>query len=371
VIDPVFREDEMAALSIGAFAQACGLTPKALRLYDELGLLTPARVDACTGYRYYERSQLDRARLIAWLRGIGMPLSRIRVVCDLPRAAAAQEISTYWHQVEADIAARRETVSFLVDRLSGKDPTMSAHHTPVRLNHACVLDRGLVRNTNQDALYAGGALFAVADGFGPGAEHGNTGNGEGAASATAVAALRSADTVVPPEKLTTTLLAGFHDARASVNRVAGAPDAGTTLTALLWSGADFALAHVGDSRAYLVREGELESLTHDHTYVQSLVDEGRLTPEEAQTHPERTTLVRALCGLKTTEPDLHLRQAMPGDRYLLCTDGVYAVVDDLQELLTTATAPQEAVDRISAAAHAAGAPDNLACIVVDVHASDN
>src|SRR5690606_14266208 len=104
-----------------------------------------------------------------------------------------------------------------------------------------------------------------------------TGNGEGAASATAVAALRSADTVVPPEKLTTTLLAGFHDARASVNRVAGAPDAGTTLTALLWSGADFALAHVGDSRAYLVREGELESLTHDHTYVQSLVDEGRLT----------------------------------------------------------------------------------------------
>src|SRR5690606_41362288 len=116
---------------IGAVAPARRLSRKELRLYAAVGLLTPARVDACTGNRYYERAQLDRARLIAGLRGIGMPLSRIRVVCDLPRAAAAQEISTYWHQVEADIAARRETVSFLVDRLSGKDPTMSAHHTPV------------------------------------------------------------------------------------------------------------------------------------------------------------------------------------------------------------------------------------------------
>ncbi|WP_298176047.1 MerR family transcriptional regulator [Saccharomonospora sp.] len=201
----------MAALSIGAFARACGLTPKALRLYDELGLLAPARVDAFTGYRHYEWSQLDRARLIAWLRGIGMPLPRIRVVCELPPAAAAQEIRTYWRQVEADIAARRETVSFLVDRRSGKDPVMSTHHMPVRLSHACILDRGLGRDHNQDTAYAGDTLFAVADSFGPHAPF------EGSASAAAVTALHAADTAVSPGRLTTTLLAGFHDARAAVH----------------------------------------------------------------------------------------------------------------------------------------------------------
>ncbi len=360
----------MTTLSIGEFAAACGLTPKALRLYDELGLLPPVRVDAFTGYRHYDTSQLDRARLIAWLRGIGMPLTRIRLVCDLPATAAAQEIGTYWRQVEADVSARRETVAFLLDRLSGKDDDMSVSHPPVRLEHATALDRGLVRARNQDTVHADGVLFAVADGFGLPEEAGEQGS---SAADAALRALRRTVSAVPPARLTTTLTTAFHTAWMAVSEfatVTSSPRAGTTLTALLWAGADLAIAHIGDSRAYLLRDGELSRMTQDHTYVQSLVDEGRLTPEEADTHPDRTKLLRALHDGEDAEPDLHLRRARPGDRYLLCTDGLHAVVPGLRAALTESR-PQEVVERLVAEAHAAGAPDNLACVVVDVHDADD
>src|SRR5690349_9064838 len=96
----------MELLTIGAFARESRLSPKALRLYDDLGLLPPARVDPASGYRLYRPDQLERARLVAWLRRLGMPLARIRTVCDLEPAAAADEVAAYWAQVRADIAAR-------------------------------------------------------------------------------------------------------------------------------------------------------------------------------------------------------------------------------------------------------------------------
>ena len=95
----------MRLLSIGAFAHATRLSPKALRLYDELGLLPPAFVDPASGYRFYDPAQLERARLVAWLRRLGMPLARIRVVCDSEPARAADEVAAYWDQVEADTAS--------------------------------------------------------------------------------------------------------------------------------------------------------------------------------------------------------------------------------------------------------------------------
>lgn len=142
--------------------------------------------------------------------------------------------------------------------------------------------------------------------------------------------------------------------------------AGTTLTAMLWSGTTFALAHIGDSRAYLLRDGELTQLTHDHTYVQSLLDEGRLTVDEAAAHPQRARLVRALF-VADADPDLHLREARPGDRYLLCTDGLHAVAApaDIGEVLSTAADPQRAADRLMELADEGGGPDNVACVVVD------
>jgi protein phosphatase len=102
----------MDLLTIGSFARAARLSPKALRLYDELGLLRPAYVDPVSGYRFYDPGQLEHARLVAWLRRLGMPLARTRVVCELPALAAAREISAYWSGVESATAARRTWPAF-------------------------------------------------------------------------------------------------------------------------------------------------------------------------------------------------------------------------------------------------------------------
>ncbi|KAA5836245.1 MerR family transcriptional regulator [Saccharopolyspora hirsuta] len=345
----------MDELSIGEFAQASGLTPKALRLYDELALLPPAHVDARTGYRTYVPAQLATAQLVARLRALGMPLARIRVVLDLPPLAAAAEISSYWRQIEAETAARGELAAALVEELSRKDADM-AEMPEWELHCAARADRGLVRETNEDAVFAGTRLFAVADGFG---EQGS------AASTAALTALEPLDAGEAGDLLRV-LGDATKDAQRAVDE--SAPDhGGTTLTAMLWSGTGFALAHTGDSRAYLLRGGELTQITHDQTFVQSLVDEGRLAPEEAATHPMRAQLLRALVRGGAVEPDLHLREAHVGDRYLLCSDGLHAVLSeqDLHDVLDSAAAPQEAVDRFVRQVHDAGAPDNASCVVVD------
>jgi DNA-binding transcriptional MerR regulator len=114
----------MTMVSIGEFARLSRLSPKALRLYDDLGLLVPAHVDAATGYRWYEAAQLDRARLVAALRRIGVPLARIRDTLALDPESAAEEIRAYWAGAEAEHAAQRVLVGHLVDRLHGKQPAM-------------------------------------------------------------------------------------------------------------------------------------------------------------------------------------------------------------------------------------------------------
>lgn len=362
----------MARLSIGEFAKASGLTPKALRLYDELGLLPPAQVDPRSGYRSYDRRQLDRARLVAWLRGLGMPLARIRVVCDLPAPAAAAEVASYWRQVEADTAARKELATFLVGQLSEQDSERDSEQdsrpaeVPAdwELRSASHADRGLVRESNEDATYEGRHLFAVADGFGARGM-------DRSAGAVAIDALGPFDVEVPAARLTNALGSAANGAGEAVRRfITSDPareHAGTTLTAMLWSGGQFALTHVGDSRAYLLRGGDLTQVTHDHTFVQSLVDEGKLTREEAVAHPNRATLLRALHRDDPAEPDLHLREAHTGDRYLLCSDGLHAVVAEhrLRHVLEVAGTPSQAVDHLTELVYGAGAPDNAAFVVVD------
>ena len=341
-------------LTIGAFARACRLSPKALRLYDELELLRPARVDPDTGYRYYAVAQLERARLVAWLRRLGMPLARIREVCALPPTAAVDEIRAYWADVEAQTAVRRDLAAFLVDHLSSssrKDTTM------LELRYSAHSDRGRVRPANQDTAYAGTRLLAVADGFGPAGAP---------VSGAAVEALRFLDTEeVPAGNVLNLLEEAVRGATEAVRDVADADENGTTLTALLWTGSQLALVHIGDSRAYLLRDGGLFRITHDHSVVQSLIDEGRLTPEEAGAHPQRTLLLKALT---TGTPDLKLHDARRGDRYLLCSDGLTAVVPEhrIRELLTAHPSPEEAVRTLVDAANEAGGPDNVSCVVADV-----
>src|SRR6202012_3689655 len=120
------RRTHVTLMSSGEFARTSGLTRKALRLYDELGLLTPARVDPQTGYRFYATAQLEQARLVAWLRRLGMPLASIRAIGTLSPTAAAAELAAYWDQVEAETAVRRELASFLIGYLSGRDAAMTS-----------------------------------------------------------------------------------------------------------------------------------------------------------------------------------------------------------------------------------------------------
>lgn len=355
----------MTMLTIGAFARACRLSPKALRLYDELELLRPARVDPDTGYRYYAVGQLEQARLVAWLRRLGMPLAGIREVCALEPAAAAREIRAFWARTEAETAVRRDLAAFLVDHLTaagavgavpGKDTTM------LELRCSAHSDRGRVRPSNQDTAYAGSRLLAVADGCGPAGAP---------ASTAAVEALRFLDTEELAAGSVLNLLEdAVQGASQAVRDVAeGSEEVGTTLTALLWTGSQLALVHIGDSRAYLLRGNGLFRITHDHTVVQSMIDEGRLTPEEATTHPQRALLLKALTGTTAPPlPDLRLQDAQPGDRFLLCSDGLSGVVSDTRigELLGGATTPEEAVRALTDEANRAGGPDNVSCVAAEV-----
>lgn len=356
----------MGLLTIGAFARASRLSPKALRRYDELGLLRPARVDPVSGYRLYAASQLDQARLVAWLRRLGMPLARIRTVCELAPPEAADEVAAYWGQVEADVEARRNLATVLIDQLSRKDTVMFEEPTQLGIRYAVRSDRGLVRESNQDVAYGGTRLLAVADGFG--APH-----DEPSASAVAVDALTPLDAAIPAGDLLNVLADAMHDADTAVQELAAAGPArremGTTLTALLWSGSQLGLVHIGDSRVYLLRGGELFQLTHDHTVVQSLVDEGRLTVDEVDSHPQRSMLIRALhAGGGRAEPDLQLHEAQAGDRYLLCSDGLHTVlpIETLHQVMSTIPDPEQAVCRLVGLANEEGGPDNIACVVADV-----
>ncbi|MET8580634.1 MerR family transcriptional regulator [Streptomyces collinus] len=350
----------MELLTIGAFARASRLSPKALRLYDELDLLRPARVDPFSGYRYYAVEQLERARLVAWLRRLGMPLAEIRAVCALDRADAAREVRAYWARVEAETAVRRDLAAFLVDQLTAD--SRRDHTTMLELRYAARSDRGHVRTANQDTVYAGRRLLAVADGYGAAGAP---------ASSAAVEALKFLDEGEEPAA--GSVLNVLEDAvrgasEAVLDLAADGEEAGTTLTALLWTGSKLALVHIGDSRVYLLRDGELFRITHDHSVVQSLIDEGRLTPEEAASHPQRALLLKALGTDTPPVPDLRLHEARPGDRYLLCSDGLSAVVPDerIGALLAASPAPDTTAHALIEAANAAGGPDNVSCVVADL-----
>ena len=142
---------------------------------------------------------------------------------------------------------------------------------------------------------------------------------------------------------------------------------GTTLTAVLWRGGRIALIHVGDSRAYLLRDGQLSQITHDHTYVQTLIDSGRITAEEARSHPKRNLLLRAIDGTGVPEGETSIREAQVGDRYLLCSDGLCGVVTDAAIEAVLAQVPIDGRrDRVVHLALAAGAPDNVTAVIADV-----
>ncbi|WP_206442188.1 Stp1/IreP family PP2C-type Ser/Thr phosphatase [Streptomyces boncukensis] len=224
---------------------------------------------------------------------------------------------------------------------------------------------GMIREHNEDSGYAGPRLLAVADGMGGQAA------GE-VASSEVISTMVQLDEDIPGSDILTSLGSAVQRAndqlRVMVEEDPQLEGMGTTLTALLWTGQRLGLVHVGDSRAYLLRDGQLTQITQDHTWVQRLVDEGRITEEEATTHPQRSLLMRALGSGDHVEPDLSIREVRAGDRYLLCSDGLSGVVSQqtLEETLASYQGPQETVQELIQLALRGGGPDNITCIVADV-----
>ncbi|MFC4335017.1 PP2C family protein-serine/threonine phosphatase [Salininema proteolyticum] len=232
------------------------------------------------------------------------------------------------------------------------------------LRYAAVSDRGVVRKGNQDSVYAGPHLIAVADGMG-GMAAGDL------ASAIVINTMRGVDRPPPEESVADELADTVGEANSRIRQVVDKDPAkegmGTTLTALWFDGAWFHLVHIGDSRAYRLRGDEFEQLTMDDSYVQLLINEGRITPEEAETHPQRSLILRAL-GAPEVDPAFQTLAAREGDRLLLCSDGLSGPVSDdrIAEVMRSAETPEEVVQTLTQAAIDAGAPDNVSVLVADV-----
>ncbi|WP_041821663.1 Stp1/IreP family PP2C-type Ser/Thr phosphatase [Streptomyces davaonensis] len=233
------------------------------------------------------------------------------------------------------------------------------------LRFAAGSHKGMIREGNEDSGYAGPRLLAIADGMG-GAAAGEV------ASSEAISTIVALDDDIPGSDILTSLGTAVQRAndqlRSMVEDDPQLEGMGTTLTALLWTGQRLGLVHVGDSRAYLLRDGVLTQITQDHTWVQRLVDEGRITEEEATTHPQRSLLMRALGSGDHVEPDLSIREVRAGDRYLICSDGLSGVVSHqtLEDTLASYQGPQDTVQDLIQLALRGGGPDNITVIVADV-----
>ncbi|HEY0188099.1 MAG TPA: protein phosphatase 2C domain-containing protein [Cellulomonas sp.] len=237
----------------------------------------------------------------------------------------------------------------------------------IALRYAARSDVGLVRSNNQDSAYAGPHLLVVADGMGGHA-------GGDVASSVAVAALAPLDGEAHgPDDALDELERALESAREEIiARTRIDPDLagmGTTVTAILRAGNKLAMVHLGDSRGYLFRDGVLTQVTTDHTFVQHLVNTGKITPEEAEHHPQRSVVMRVLGDFDIDiAPDLSVREARPGDRWLLCSDGLSGFVsgDTIARTLHEIADVDTCAERLVQLALRAGGGDNVTVLVADV-----
>ncbi len=222
--------------------------------------------------------------------------------------------------------------------------------------HGALTDIGLHRKTNEDTLVVQPPLYAVCDGM-------------GGASAGEVASGLAAETLAAAVAGGTPLHAAAEAANAAVFRRAHdnleQTGMGTTLTAFVLEGSTARFAHIGDSRAYLLRDGELHQVSDDHSLVGEMVRDGRLTEEEAAVHPHRSILSRALGTEPQARIDEFTEDLLPGDVLLLCSDGLSGPVPaDVIRVALTRSDPQAAAERLIAEARRAGGPDNITAVVV-------
>ncbi|MGD2144902.1 MAG: Stp1/IreP family PP2C-type Ser/Thr phosphatase [Anaerolineae bacterium] len=250
-----------------------------------------------------------------------------------------------------------------------------------RFNVGWVTDVGRVRDHNEDAALIiaaahdgdGGppsfGLFVLADGMG-GHRAGEVASSLAARVAahhitreSYLSSLLDRERDANQPALTEVLIAAAQAANRTVSREV--PGGGTTLICALVLGAQAYVAHVGDSRAYVLTETGLEQITHDHSVVDRLLNSGRLTPDEAAVHPQKNVLYRAIGQSSTLEVDTHVRKIQSGDYLLLCSDGLWDLVGegDIVTLIRGASSPQKACEDLVAAANEAGGPDNITVIL--------
>jgi protein phosphatase len=228
-------------------------------------------------------------------------------------------------------------------------------------------DIGRVRSSNQDSGYAGVNLFFVADGMGGHA-------GGDIASAIASQHISLADeplstSAEAEQKLIDYIYQAKQKIDASVKQHPAITGMGTTLSAMMVTGTKVTIAHIGDSRIYLARDGVVKQITTDHTFVQRLVDTGRISEEEALVHPRRSVLMRVLGDIEQfPEVDIDTYETKPGDRWMACSDGLSGVVPDqlMKNILLSNVDIQEAGELLVGEALEFGAPDNVTVVLVDV-----
>jgi len=232
---------------------------------------------------------------------------------------------------------------------------------------AAVSHVGRVRSNNQDSGYAGRNLFLVADGMG-----GHAGGDVASAIATRRISEADGDYASAPDAaaaLEGALIAANRQLAETVAEHSELTGMGTTVSAVLLDGDRVVISHIGDSRIYLMRSGELSQISIDHTFVQRLVDAGRITAEEAMVHPRRSVLMRVLGDVESSpEIDSMVLDTRDGDRWMLCSDGLSGVVsfDELHELLSADAGAKQVADRLVKASLDGGAPDNVTVVVIDI-----
>ena len=231
-----------------------------------------------------------------------------------------------------------------------------------------VSDVGTVRSNNQDSAFAGEHLIAICDGMG-GHAGGDT------ASTIAIRSLAhieqdnvDGDVQVVSHMMATSVMAAHDAIVGKAKRERRLAGMGTTVTSVALVAGCWVLAHIGDSRAYLLHDGHLVRMTSDHSYVQHLIDTGRISEAEARNHPQRNVVMRVLGDFDIdSRPDIAIRKAHPSDRWLLCSDGLCGVLEDstLEEVLSTCADQEECAQRLVSMALRAGSTDNVTAVIAD------
>jgi serine/threonine protein phosphatase PrpC len=351
-------------MPIGEFSERSGLSPKRLRSYAAGGLLVPEAVDSATGYRYYSPGQLREAQLIDALREAGMPLTDIGA---LLRDPSGEQLDAWARRVEIDAAQRhkaldaaRRMLAIEATSFPPADKERSGKVSMTKLRTVSRTDIGRVRENNEDAVASSDRLAAVADGMGghPGGE---------VASAVAIALMQAAFTGRSVDELQAAARAAN---RAIWDRGSGELEAmGTTICAAgLTEDGSLAVVNVGDSRAYMIHNGSLTQLTHDHSVTAEAVRRGELSEQEAHDHPHRNVLTRALGVAPDVELDTGAHRVVQGDRLLLCTDGLFNEIpnDEIASMMTTTGDIQATADGLVELALSRGGRDNMSVVVAEV-----